>query len=350
METKQKDKRKLLLVLPLMVLPFLALAFYAAGGGNSSNDITTTPRGINVNLPDASFKNDEPGDKLGFYQLAAKDSTGNPGNGIEEVAGRLGFTTGDNNSSENQINQKLAELDREINRPMTNNQYAQSTASSRQSSTMNHDIDRMEALMRAMQENNGEDPELNQLNGMLQNILDIQHPQRIQERYNQKLAMNPDSQFRAIPAVIVENQKAVQGATVKLKLQDTILLKGYKIPKGHFLFGTCRITNQRLLLNVTNIRLGSSIIPVDLTVYSLDGMAGVEAPEAMLTDAVNNGAGDAVRNLQFMGFDQSTEAQIAGAGINAAKSIFNKKVKTVKVKLKANYPVLLRNNQQRAPR
>lgn len=349
METKQKDKRKLLLVLPLMVLPFLALAFYAAGGGNSSNDETTTPRGINVNLPDASFKNDEPGDKLGFYQLAAKDSTGNPCNGIEEVAGRLGFITGDNNSSENQINQKLAELDREINRPMTNNQYSQSTASSRQSSTMNHDIDRMEALMRAMQ-NNGEDPELNQLNGMLENILDIQHPQRIQERYSQKLAMNPDSQFRAIPAIIVENQKAVQGATVKLKLQDTVLLNGYKIPKGHYLFGTCRITNQRLLLNITSIRLGSSIIPVDLTVYSLDGMAGIEAPEAMLTDAVNNGAGDAVRNLQFMGFDQSTEAQIAGAGINAAKSLFNKKVKTVKVKLKANYRVLLRNNQQRAPR
>lgn len=347
METKQKDKRKLLLVLPLMVLPILTLAFYATGGGYSNNDVTTSPRGINVDLPDASFKNDEPGDKLGFYQLAAKDSTGNPGNGIEEVAGRLGFTTGDNNSSENQINQKLAELDREINRPVTDNQYAQSTASSRRSSTMSHDIDRMEALMRAMQENNGEDPELSQLNGMLQNILDIQHPQRIQERYNQKLVMNPDSQFRAIPAIIVENQKAVQGATVKLKLQDTILLNGYKIPKGHFLFGTCRITNQRLLLNITNIRLGSSIIPVDLTVYSLDGMAGIEAPEAMLTDAVNNGAGDAVRNLQFMGFDQSTEAQIAGAGINAAKSFFNKKVKTVKVKLKASYPVLLRNNQQR---
>lgn len=345
MKTKQKDKRKLLLVLPLMVLPFFALAFYAAGGGKSSNNESTNPKGINVELPDASFKQEEPGNKLGFYQLAEKDSAANDANRIEEVAGKLGFITSDDNSSTEQINQKLAELDKEINRPMTNNQYAQSRASSRQSSSMKHDIDRMEALMRAMQENNAEDPELNQLNGMLQNILDIQHPQRIQERYSQQLAMNPDSQFRAIPATIVENQKAVQGARVKLKLQDTILLNGYKIPKGHLLFGTCRITNQRLLLNITNIRLGSSIIPVDLTVYSLDGMAGIEAPEAMLTDAVNSGTGDAVRNLQFMGFDQSMEAQIAGAGINAAKSLFNKKVKAIKVKLKSGHPVLLRNNQ-----
>lgn len=345
MKTKQKDKRRLLLVLPIMVIPFLVLAFYAIGGGKSSNNVPTNPKGINVALPDASFKNEEPSNKLGFYQLAEKDSAANDANGIEEVAGKLGFIAGGDNSSTEQINQKLAELNREINRPNNNNQYQQNTANIRQSSSMKHDIDRMEALMRAMQENNTEDPELNQLNGMLQNILDIQHPQRIQERYSQQLAMNPDSQFRAIPAIIIENQRAVQGARVKLKLQDTILLNGYRIPKGHFLFGTCRITNQRLLLNISNIRLGSSIIPVDLTVYSLDGMAGIEAPEAMLTDAMNNGVGDAVRNLQFMGFDQSMEAQIAGAGINAAKSLFNKKVKAIKVKLKSGHPVLLRNNQ-----
>lgn len=346
METKQKDKRKLLLVLPLIVLPFLALAFYAAGGGKSSSEVPANPKGINVDLPDAAFKQEEPGNKLGFYQQAEKDSAGNDYNGIEEVAGKLGFVTGSENSSADQINQKLAELDREINRPMTSTPYSQSTASNRQqSSSMKHDIDRMEALMKAMQENNAEDPELNQLNGMMQNILDLQYPQRVQDRYNQKLAMNPDSQFRAIPAIIVDNQRAVQGATVKLKLQDTILLNGYKIPKGHLLFGTCRITNQRLLLKITNIRLGSSIIPVDLTVYSLDGMAGIEAPEAMLSGAVNNGAGDAVRNVQFMGFDQSMEAQIAGAGINAAKSLFNKKVKAIKVKLKSGHLVLLRNNQ-----
>ncbi len=342
MKAKQRDKRKILLVLPLIVLPFLALAFYAAGGGKGYRELESLPKGINVELPDASFKKEEPNNKLEFYQQAERDSAGNYNNAIEDVAGRLGFVTDAESSSASQINQKLIELDREIRKPITPNQYEQSP---RQTSSMKHDIDRMERLMAAMQENNTEDPELTQLNGMLQNILDIQHPQRVQERYNQKLAMNPDSQFKAIPATIVDNQKAVQGATIKLKLQDSILIKGYRIPKGHLLFGICRITNQRLLLNITNIRLGSSIIPVDLTVYSLDGMAGIEAPEAMLTDAVNHGASDAVRSMQFLGFNQSMEAQIAGAGIGAAKSLFNRKVKTVKVKLKSGYPVLLRNNQ-----
>ncbi len=346
MKTTIKEKRRRLLVIPLLVLPFMAMAFYALGGGkgNPASTTQTISKGINTDLPDASFKQEEPKDKLGFYQQVAKDSNENIGNGLEEMAARLGFGSAEANPQAQQINQKLEAINREMNRPAPQREsYGRS--SFRQNPGMKNDVDRLEALMQAMQENKSADPEMEQLNGLMQGILDLQYPERVQQRADQYRNMYPDSQFRAIPATIVENQKAVQGATIKLKLQDTILLNGYRIPKGHLLFGTCRITNQRLLLNITNIRLGSSIIPVDLTVYSLDGMAGIEAPEAMLTDAMNNGAGDAVRNVQFMGFDQSMEAQVAGAGINAAKSLFNKKVKTVKVKLKSGHPVLLRNNQ-----
>ena len=46
-----------------------------------------------------------------------------------------------------------------------------------------------------------------------------------------------------------------------------------------------------------------------------------------------------------MSMDASIGAQAAAGGINAAKGLFSKKVKKIKVKLKDEYPVLLKINK-----
>jgi len=349
MEPKKKDKRKILLVLPVLILPFLALAFYAMGGGkgNSDADQQITQKGINTSLPDAAFKKEEPQDKMGFYQQSDRDSAGrNSSNGVKDVADRLGFNGQEEDPQTKAINEKLEALNKEIARPVETKKSSDVNSVVSQGTAMKSDVDRLEALMKTMKDDKTEDPEMAQLNGMLQNILDIQHPDRVKQRMEQMQVADSDSLFKAIPAIIVDNQKAVQGASVKLRLQDSVRLNGQMIPKGHELYGTCRITNQRLLLDIKNIRLGTSIVPVDLSVYSLDGMIGIDAPEALLSDAAAGGADDAVRSMQFMGIDQSLGAQAAGAGIEAAKSLFSKKVKKIKVKLQAGENVLLKINKK----
>ncbi len=68
-------KRRLMLVLPLMVIPFLTMAFWAFGGGGSHQNITSAQqRGLNLTLPDAGLKNDDLANKLSFYEKADKDS------------------------------------------------------------------------------------------------------------------------------------------------------------------------------------------------------------------------------------------------------------------------------------
>jgi hypothetical protein len=47
------------------------------------------------------------------------------------------------------------------------------------------EIKKLEGLMSTMSTPPEPDPELQQLGGMLENILDIQHPQRVQERLKQ---------------------------------------------------------------------------------------------------------------------------------------------------------------------
>jgi len=349
METQEKRKRRLLIALPILIIPFLAFAFYALGGGSKATNKQTESKGINTSLPDAKFKKEEPKDKFGFYAEAPKDTSGSD-NEIKDVASRLGFQGKDEDPQTEQINQKLEVLNREINKPVQPASYRTSSASVPQKGNLKSDVDRLESLMKNMQAANEDDPEMRQLGDMMEKILDIQHPERLKEKYNTKNSANQDSEFKAIPAIIDGDQKVLHGSVIKLKLLDSIRLKGQVIPKGQLIFGTAIISNQRILLDIRNIRLGTSIVPVNLTVYSLDGMKGINAPSAILKETAASGTDDLVRSIQLATMDQSIATQVAGAGIDAAKSLVSKKTKRIKVKLKAGQQVLLRNNEVKTGR
>ena len=68
-------KRKFLLALPVLIIPFLTMAFWAAGGGKGTPKlIMSTKQGLNLKLPDPKLKDDRSLNKLSFYELAQKDS------------------------------------------------------------------------------------------------------------------------------------------------------------------------------------------------------------------------------------------------------------------------------------
>lgn len=356
MEKKERlrDTRKVFLFLPLLVMPFLVFAFYAMGGGTENEKTTQTlKQGINTELPDASFKQKkEPLNKLDVYERVAQDS-GKTKNSIKDVVDKLGFSLAEEDPKTVEINEKLRAIQREMEKPEETpagrhetfvNEIKPNPSLQRQG--MDSEVDRLEALMKTMQQDSTDDEEVKELNGLLQTILDIQHPERIKQtlQVEKKDNETPDSVFKAIPAVIVNRQKVVQGATVKLRLQDSLTINGHHIPKDFNVFATCRIANQRVLLNIRNIRLGTAILPVNMSVYGLDGMEGLDAPEAVLTEAANLGTGNLVSGIGMYGLDQSIASQVAGAGMDAARNIISKKVRKMKVKLKAGEPVLLKNN------
>ena len=193
-----------------------------------------------------------------------------------------------------------------------------------------------------MKADGGKDPELQQLDGVLEKLMDLQHPGRAQGKVVKGIYGDlPEREFMAVPAELADGGKVVQGSTVRLRLLDSVVLKNVVVPKGHFVFGLCRLVNQRLLLDIRNIRLGNAIVPVELTLYGMDGMPGLSAPDAVLGDAASSGAVDAVGGLSVYGME-GIAGQVAGAGLDAAKSLFSRKVKVVRVKLKSGQRVLLR--------
>src|SRR5665213_82993 len=356
MKTQEERKRKMLLALPLLLLPFLALAFYALGGGkgNLTNGNQQISKGLNTTLPGAQLKNEKAQDKMALYDKAMRDSAAAKSRASGNAFAALGWDTtrqGQTNKSlpthsaqvnETKINQKLAEINRQISQPEPSAHYPNNYSNTNSASP---DLDRMEKLIKSKEHGNTPDPEMKQLNGMLEKIMDIQHPERVTAKLKKETKPEPDSLYKAIRAVIADNQKVMQGTSIKLRLLDSIVIHGQKIPKGQLLYGLCQVTNQRLILNIKTIRLGTSILPVDLSVYDMDAMAGIRAPDAITEDAMRSGTDNAIQSMQLMSMDQSLATQAAGAGVEAAKTLFGKKVKRIKVKLKAGYPVLLRNNQ-----
>ncbi|SMD01501.1 conjugative transposon protein TraM [Pedobacter nyackensis] len=348
--SKRMEKRRILLFLPLLALPFMALGFKVLGGGNAeTTDTLVSPKGINTALPDAAFKKEVPIDKMGIYNQTKRDSTASADNGFDAIVGKLGFS-GAEDIQTGQINEKLAIINREINTPYVTPQGHTEPVKSYgpANESMSKDVAKLEMLMKNMKDSSAEDAEMKQLSTILQSIQEIQNPELARQKYPKAPISEVDSLFKAIPAVIAENQKATQGSVVKLRLLDTIVINGQLIPKDHEVYGLAEFSNQRLNLEIRNIRLSNQIIPVNLTVFDKrDAMRGINAPEALLTDAVNSGGSDAIGGMGIMGFDQSLTTQIAGAGIDAAKSLFTKKLRRIRQKLKAGYPLLLRDNTKK---
>jgi len=346
MKNKGKiDKRKLLLLLPILIIPLLSLAFYAMGGGRGARRSTEKPIAINTVLPDASFQKEKPVDKMGIYDQHLKDSATSSSNGLDEIAGRIGFQQPEQKDPTKEIDDKLAQLNSQLTQHQSPEIHKYSDRSIKVPG-MKSDVDRLEKLMSAMSGSKAEDQEMSQLSGMLEKVLDIQHPERVRKAYLKEVNAAPNEQFLAIPARVAEKQMLIQGAVLKLALQDTVRIDGFLLPKGHLIFGLCNLTNQRLMVDIRTIRIQNHIIPVNFSVYGLDGIRGIEAPDAVINNAISGGADDAVRSLQLLTMDQSPGLQMAGAGIDAAKGLFSKKVRRVRMKVKAGFAVLLRNNEQ----
>lgn len=342
------SKRKLLLAaIPVVLILFGSLGYYLFTEYSAVTE-KTEKSGINTALPDAQLEKQEPEDKMAYYEKARQDSAHNDASGLNSAAEKLGFSKPED-AQTRAISEKLAVINSVISTPYVAPKnpapisYGYSNAA-----PISKDVDRLESLMKGMQGDSASgDHEMEQLSAMMDKMIAVQNPELARQLYKKdKPDASPDSLFKAIPAVVAVNQKARQGSVVELRLLDTVVLNGVTLPKGHSIFGLAAFSNQRLNLEIKNIRLGTSVIPVNLTVYDKrDAMSGINAPEALLTDALNTGSSDAIGSVGISGFDLTT--QIAGAGIDAAKTLLTKKIKRIKQNLKAGFPVLLRDNTRR---
>lgn len=147
----------------------------------------------------------------------------------------------------------------------------------------------------------------------------------------------------AIEAVVHANQILVNGAVIKLRFATDIYINGVLIPKGNYANGIASLDNERLEIEINSIRYGNNLFPVKLEVYDMDGLPGIYIPGAITRDVAKQSADNSLQLMELTTLDPSLKAQAAAAGINTAKSLLSRKVKLVKVMVKAGYKLLLRD-------
>jgi len=144
-----------------------------------------------------------------------------------------------------------------------------------------------------------------------------------------------------VGAIVFKSATVVSDATLQLMLTDDIYLAGRLIPKGTFVFGTVKISNERVLVSVRTIQYDKSLFPVNLDVYGLDGQEGIPAPGAITQDASSQGMDNAMQLMNMSSMDPNIGAQAASAGIQTAKTLLSRKVKMVKANVRGGDAVLL---------
>jgi len=422
-------KRKFLLALPVLIIPFLTMAFWAAGGGKRAPKLTMSAKqGLNLKLPDPKLKDDRSLNKLSFYELAQKDSQKLKSE-IENNQYRLRLQndskkynlsqlktlaenssnqyhqpglTGNNGlivspdtspksskSAEENLMKKLNLLENEINKPIEKKQAEKTfekTDLRRSDANFSSDVDRLENMMQGLNDKGEGDPEIRKLDSVLDKIIDIQHPELIKEKMEKRgnqskksvfpvcpqesattvsllgdesntkenalvgfYGLNDENNFNSpaqnsIQAVVQESQTVVSGSVAKLRLLSDININGNIIPKNNFVFGISQLNGERLAIEINSISFNNLIFPVHLEVYDLDGLAGIYVPGAITRDVVKQSANSSMQSMGISTFDPSLGAQAATAGINAAKDLLGKKIKTIRVTIKAGYKVLLNAN------
>ena len=154
-----------------------------------------------------------------------------------------------------------------------------------------------------------------------------------------------------VAACIHQDQTLTDGQAVKLRLLEPMQAGNIVVPKNTLVAGTVKVQGERLDILVSSIEYAGNIIPVELAVFDTDGQKGLSVPSSMEQEAFNeamanigSGLGTSISFAQSAG--QQVAMDVTRGLLQGTSGYLAKKFRTVKVKLKAGYKVMLYAKQQ----
>lgn len=398
-------KNKALFILPLALLPFVVLIFYILGGGENATKAEKKEaeeknrEGVNYILPEAE-SSIEIFDKMEAYQqqqekgtstqdyniLGEKDSTGQSGqlgfdytdslqtnNGLaravnadvssnllehikqkeEHIKKELG--TGDDNPSSVEKSKKESGY----NKSLEGNTAREPEKEENLQKTINHQQPQPEFNPTGIEELDkvfDENIVLNRQNDSLKFYLQQAQSQLLVQEKEQNTSFTLEkrqaSSFNAndekstlIKAEIYETTTVLDGNRVKLRLLEDTQVNGLLIPKNSFVYGICKINNERLHIQITQLPVKNNFQPVDLAIHDLDGLPGLYVPDNAARK-VSKEVGSSTNTSSLFGV---TNDPLTYAGIRAADrtaQVLLKSVRLKRVTVKKNTLVYLINQKQ----
>lgn len=389
----KERKKKAMLIMPLIIAPFAVFIFWVLGlvGPATASANTNNAQGINMNLPAAVPSADSSWDKLHFYEAADKDSAKlkklrrqdpylNENKFENDPLAKYGAKAtfqpypdaalNEADDEEKKVYEKISAIHREMNRKP---QKRIITRDNRVPPfNKNNEVDRLEQMMEMMNNKEPEpDPEMVEIQQLMESIKDIQHPERIGERLKKEevkskvfdvdLHAATDAfvpgevqtnrfystdeshdmqQTNGILAVVHETQKIAVGDLVKMRLSQNIFINSHQLDKNSFIYGAAKINANRIMVHVSFVQVDGEHFPVSLDVIGHDGMPGIAVMASKAAMAASQTADRVTQGMNMAGVD-NLGAQVAGAVIQTGKQLFKKQTKVVQYQVPAGYQVQL---------
>lgn len=154
-----------------------------------------------------------------------------------------------------------------------------------------------------------------------------------------------------VAACVHGTQTVSDGQALRLRITEPMTVADRFIPKGTVLVGATRIQGERLEIMVNAVEYKGAIFPVELEVYDMDGQQGILVPNSLEYDAAREIAANMGTSMNSsINISTDAGAQIAsdlGKGvIQGVSQYISKRMRTVKITLKAGHRVLLHSPEK----
>ena len=154
-----------------------------------------------------------------------------------------------------------------------------------------------------------------------------------------------------INACIHDDQTVLDGQSVRLRLLETMNAGNIQIPRNSVITGMGKIQGERLGITIVSLEYEGAIIPVQISIYDTDGQQGIFIPGSMEMNAakeiaanMGTSAGTSISLTSDAG--EQFVADMGRSLVQGTSQFFSKKMREVKVTLKAGYKVFLLPNDK----
>lgn len=154
------------------------------------------------------------------------------------------------------------------------------------------------------------------------------------------------SSKNSISACVNQTVTVTDGQEVQLRLLEPMRAGDYLIPVNTLLSGSARINGERMNVVINYIQHAGNVIPIDIVVFDMDGNQGISVPgseeiTAAKEIAANMGTsmGSSITITDNAGSQLLSD--LGRSAIQGVSQYVGKKMRTVKITLKAGHRVLL---------
>jgi len=167
--------------------------------------------------------------------------------------------------------------------------------------------------------------------------------------FNTVVGSTKQTSKNTISACIHGNQTVSDGQNIRLRLLEAIDVDGTVIPRGTVIIGTVKVGGERLNVKITNIEYDGTISPVSLTILDIDGQEGINIPGSLEANALKEIAanmGTSMGSSINLSTNAGTQfaADLGKGVVQGTSQYIAKKIRSVKIHLKAGYRVILYKN------